>query len=146
MRIDAVPGTLLDTAWSPLPCKPSVLAAAGISRLSPPRPPAYRRPRMTDYIHAGPYVGCGKIEAPQPCIGVCQDRKILTVGKDDYERALATARNLQRQLHGTHALLAQLAWSVPRGGQWELSWRALQARARELLATLATTDIELAGD
>jgi len=101
---------------------------------------------MTDYIQAWQCIGCGKIEAPQPCIGVCQDRKILMVGKDDYERALDAARDLQRQLHSTHALLSQLAWSVPREGQWELSYRALQARARELLATLAPIDIEPAGD
>ena len=101
---------------------------------------------MTDYIQAWQCIGCGKIEAPQPCIGVCQDRKILMVGKDDHERVLAAARDLQRQLHSAHALLSQLAWSVPREGQWELSYRALQARARELLATLAPIDIEPAGD
>ena len=101
---------------------------------------------MTDYIQAWQCIGCGKIEAPQPCIGVCQDRKILMVGKDDHERALDAARDLQRQLHGVHALLAQLAWSVPREGQWEPSWRALQTRARELLATLTPIAIEPVGD
>ena len=101
---------------------------------------------MTDYIQAWQCIGCGKIEAPQPCIGVCQDRKILMVGKDDHERVLDAVRDLQRQVHSAHALLSQLAWSVPREGQWEQSWRALQARARELLNTLTPIDIEPAGD
>ncbi len=90
-----------------------------------------------DYIQAWQCIGCGKIEAPQPCIGVCRDRKILMVGKEDHERVLDAARELQRQLHSAQALLSQLAWSVPRENQWEISWRALQVRARELLATQA---------
>ena len=35
---------------------------------------------------------------------------------------------------------------MPREGQWELSWRALQTRVRELLSTLTPIDIELAGN
>ncbi|MHB1273681.1 MAG: hypothetical protein ACYCZD_13105 [Rhodanobacter sp.] len=101
---------------------------------------------MTDYIQAWQCIGCGKIEAPQPCIGVCRDRKILMVGKDDHERVLDAVRDLQRQVHSAHALLSQLAWSVPREGQWEPSYRALQTRARELLATLAPIAIEPADD
>jgi len=97
---------------------------------------------MTDYIQAWQCIGCGKIEAPQPCIGVCRDRKVLMVGKDDHERVRDAVRDLQRQMRSAHALLSQLAWSVPREGQWEPSWRALQRRARELLSTLEPIDIE----
>jgi hypothetical protein len=32
------------------------------------------------------------------------------------------------------ALIRQLAWSKPREGEWERSFRELQARARKLLA------------
>lgn len=101
---------------------------------------------MTDYVQAWQCTGCGKIEAPQPCIGVCRDRKILMVGKDEHERVLNAARDLRRQVHSAHALLSQLAWSVPREDRWELSWRALQARARELLATQAPIAIEPVDD
>jgi hypothetical protein len=31
---------------------------------------------MKDYVKAWQCIGCGKIEAPQACIGVCQDRKV----------------------------------------------------------------------
>lgn len=101
---------------------------------------------MTDWIEAWQCAGCGKIEAPQPCIGVCRDRKILMVGKDEHERVLDAARDLQRQVQTAHTLLSHLAWSVPREGQWELSYRALQTRARELLNMLAPIDIQPVDD
>lgn len=37
-------------------------------------------------------------------------------------------------LRGLLALVRQLAWSTPREGGWERSYRELQARARKLLA------------
>lgn len=89
---------------------------------------------MTDYIQAWQCIGCGKIEAPQPCIGVCRDKKILMVGKDGYEEVLAELASAQQQLNGLRAVLLQLAWSEPRDGQWERNWRALQERARQWIA------------
>lgn len=87
---------------------------------------------MSEYIEAWQCIGCGKIEAPQPCIGVCRDRKILMVGKDEHQRVLDAMHEQQQQLLAARAVLSQLAWSTPRDGQWENSWRALQARARAL--------------
>jgi hypothetical protein len=89
---------------------------------------------VTDYIQAWQCIGCGKIEAPQPCLGVCRDKKILMVGKDEYEEVLAELTIAQQQLKGLRAVLLQLAWSEPRHGQWELNWRALQERARQWIA------------
>ena len=89
---------------------------------------------MIDYIQAWQCIGCGKIEAPQPCIGVCRDRKVLMVGKGEHEQVLAELADVQQQLKGLQAVLLQLAWSQPRDGQWERCWRALQLRAREWIA------------
>jgi hypothetical protein len=44
---------------------------------------------MNDYVKAWQCIGCGKIEAPQTCIGVCQDRKVEFVYADEHEEALA---------------------------------------------------------
>ena len=101
---------------------------------------------MSEYIEAWQCVGCGKIEAPQPCIGVCRDKKILMVGKDEHERVLAAMHELRQQLLAAQAVLSQLAWSTPRDGQWESSWRALQRRARALPGLLGPIDIEAIGD
>ena len=65
-------------------------------------------------------IGCGRLEASQPCIGICEDRPVELVYAWQLEEALA--------------LLRQLAWSTPREGEWERSFRDLQARARKLLA------------
>ncbi|KRE89073.1 hypothetical protein ASG87_05885 [Frateuria sp. Soil773] len=91
---------------------------------------------MTDYIQAWQCIGCGKIEAPQPCIGVCRDKKILVVGKDEHERALAEGEALRAQLGKAHAMLQRFGLARPREGQWERSWLALQVELREALAVL----------
>ena len=71
-------------------------------------------------------IGCGKIEAPQPCIGVCRDRKIELVYADDYD-ALAA------HLAALTAIAREIATVNPREGQWESSYKALQKRARDAL-------------
>ena len=69
---------------------------------------------MTDWIQAWQCIGCGKIEAPQPCIGVCRDRKILMVGKDDHERALAEGVVLRAQLARARAMLQRFSLATPQ--------------------------------
>ncbi len=92
---------------------------------------------MTDYIQAWQCIGCGKIEAPQPCIGVCRDRKILMVGKDQHDQLLAECAVLRERLERAHAMLQRFALARPHEGQWESAWLALQAQLREALAMLA---------
>ena len=92
---------------------------------------------MTEYIQTWQCIGCGKIEAPQPCIGVCRDRKILMVAKEDHERVLAESAALRAQLAEAHAMLQRFTLAKPREGQWERSWQALQTELREALAVLA---------
>jgi hypothetical protein len=101
---------------------------------------------MIRTIEAWQCIGCGKIEAPQTCIGVCQDRKIVMVGIDDHQQALATAGALRNQLRQAQALLSRLALSTPRDGQWEQSYRALQQQARSLLESPPGSSASLASD
>jgi hypothetical protein len=91
---------------------------------------------MTDYIQAWQCIGCGKIEAPQPCIGVCRDRKILMVAKDEHERVVERLAQAQRLVQTAIAMLGRVAHSTPREGQWERSYHALQEQAREAIAKL----------
>ena len=93
---------------------------------------------MTDYIQVWQCIGCGRIEAPQPCIGVCKDKKVFMVGKDEHERVLAEHQALQAQLQRAHAMLLRFAQARPREGHWESAWNALQAQLREALALLAS--------
>ena len=91
---------------------------------------------MTDYIQAWQCVGCGKIEAPQPCIGVCRDRKILMVGKDEYERAVGERDRAIALVRTAIAMLSRVVHSTPHEGHWERSYRALQEQARGAIAKL----------
>ncbi len=90
---------------------------------------------MTDFIQAWQCIGCGRIEAPQPCIGVCQDRKVRFVYAGEYEEALEHARRADRKADMLQKLVRQLALTNPRSGQWEQCYRAMQGQARRLLAT-----------
>ena len=71
-------------------------------------------------------IGCGKVDAPRPCVGVCQDRKVELVDAADYDVLLARVRELE-------AALALIARVTPREDALPASWRALQARARAVL-------------
>lgn len=88
---------------------------------------------MAEIVNAWQCIGCGKVEAPQTCIGICQDRKVQFVYAYDYEQALAEADRLRAEGAALGSLARQLASITPRDGQWEASYRALQDRARRLL-------------
>ena len=70
--------------------------------------------------------GCGRIDHPQPCVGVCQDRKAEYVRAIDYADALGRVEDLE-------SLLRRIAFTTPRDGECEAAWRALQGDARRLL-------------
>jgi hypothetical protein len=89
---------------------------------------------MGDPISAWQCIGCGRIEAPQTCIGVCQDRKILLVAMQDHQEALDTIQQLIGEIDTQQRLLSRIAMATPRAGQWEAAWRAVQADAKSLLA------------
>ncbi len=88
---------------------------------------------MAEHVTAWQCIGCGRIEAPQTCIGVCRDRKIEMVYAEEHAQALEELRLAREQAASYAALLRRLARITPRTGQWERSYRALQREASELL-------------
>lgn len=86
---------------------------------------------MTEYVKAWQCIGCGKIEAPQTCVGICQDRKVEFVYAQEHREEIAHLQNRARALE---LLVRQIALTTPREGEWERSYRALQQRARLALA------------
>jgi len=94
---------------------------------------------MSEHINAWQCIGCGRIEAPQNCIGICEDRKVKFVYASEHEDAMARLELASSQVSALSALVRRLASTTPREGEWEQSYRALQAQARALLATLQTT-------
>jgi uncharacterized protein YigA (DUF484 family) len=89
-------------------------------------------------VKAWQCIGCGKIEAPQTCIGVCQDRKVEFVYASEHEDVLAQLTLARTRIGTLEAITRQLARTTPRTGEWEHSYRALQQRARRMLALTST--------
>lgn len=88
---------------------------------------------MTEPISAWQCIGCGRIEAPQTCIGVCQDRRVEFVYASDLEEAQAAHAATREEFARLEAVVRRLALSRPRDGEWERSYRAFQAQARDAL-------------
>jgi hypothetical protein len=83
-------------------------------------------PTAIERFKAWQCIGCGKIESPQPCIGVCRDRAAEFVDATDYDRLFAEVEILR-------AIARDLATITPRKNEWERSYKALQERARQAL-------------
>ena len=91
---------------------------------------------MTERITAWQCVGCGRVEAPQQCVGVCSDRRVELANAADLDAALAALAVSRRHIETLAALARQIAGTTPREGRCVETWRALQKRARAaLLAT-----------
>jgi hypothetical protein len=69
-------------------------------------------------------IGCGRIDDPQPCVGICKDAKVEYVLAAEHDRAVAQLLEVVRAV----------ATTTPRAGQAERHWKALQERARKVLA------------
>lgn len=81
---------------------------------------------MVETIEGWRCIGCGKVDAPRPCIGVCEDRRVELVLAHDYAELAWRVAELEEAL----ALIARV---TPKPGELDASWLALQARARKLL-------------
>ena len=87
-----------------------------------------------DSIPAWQCIGCGRIEAPQNCVGICQDRRVEFVYASEHAQALHDLAAATRERDALHRLVRRLAFTKPREGEWERSYRMLQQEARAVLA------------
>jgi len=90
---------------------------------------------MTERVKAWQCIGCGRIEKPETCVGVCDFRKIELVYGFEHEEAIEAERARVALLE---SIVRSLARITPREGEWERSYRALQVQAREVLKTDTT--------
>jgi hypothetical protein len=84
-------------------------------------------------ITAWQCIGCGRLEAPQTCIGVCLDRKVELVSAWDHAEALVALEDANERIGMLETLLAKLARTTPREDGWKQSFLAFQADARKAL-------------
>jgi hypothetical protein len=91
-------------------------------------------------IKAWQCVGCGRLDAPANCVGICQDRKVELVGAWDYAELAVALEEATERVAALEALLSRLAHITPREGTWTASYLALRAQAQRLLAPSAAGD------
>ena len=89
---------------------------------------------MPETITAWQCIGCGRLEAPQTCVGICQDRKVELVSAWDHAEALVALEQAHERVAALEALLRKLAYVTPREAAWKDSYLGLQSDARRLLA------------
>jgi hypothetical protein len=89
---------------------------------------------LANTITAWRCIGCGRLEAPQNCIGVCQDRKVELVDAWDYAEALVRLEEANERIAKLEALVVKLAHTTPRENAWKDSYLALQTQASMVLA------------
>lgn len=83
---------------------------------------------MAETFRAWQCIGCGKIDGPAQCIGVCQDRAVELVDAGDWRAAEARAAALEE-------VVRRIALTCPKDGRWEDAWRELQKHAKLALAS-----------
>lgn len=79
---------------------------------------------------------------PQPCIGVCQDRKTELVYANVYDRLAAYAAHVSHRNEVIESFIKQLGYIKPHEGEWERTYQALQKQARDILQALAEADVK----
>ncbi len=82
---------------------------------------------MIEAIEGWQCIGCGKISADRPCVGICQDRRVSLVLASDVE-------GLQLRNKKLESIVRRLLLSKPHANAWEQSFKALQAEASRLLS------------
>jgi hypothetical protein len=94
-----------------------------------------------EYIPVWQCIGCGRIEAPQTCIGVCRDNKVLFIDKDTHERALAEIARVREELTSVRERLLKFSQCSPKNGLFEQTFVALQAELRDVVRRLPSKGI-----
>lgn len=92
---------------------------------------------MTETVKGWQCIGCGNLEAPQTCIGVCEYRKVELVYAFEHAQTAAELQAATAQRDALAALLRRFASVKPREGAWETALRRFQAEARKALDDLA---------
>jgi hypothetical protein len=86
-----------------------------------------------EHIPAWQCIGCGRIEAERPCIGICQDKQTSFVYASDFESLRAENYRLLEKVDAMRALVRQMAHTTPRPGKATETLIAFKKLAQEAL-------------
>lgn len=77
---------------------------------------------------------CGRIDAPQPCLGVCVRHPGVVADVSEYRRLAEITAQLVADDHAFTTLARLLATVTPRPGHEQSTLTAVRSRAQELLS------------
>ncbi len=81
-------------------------------------------------------IGCGRVEASRPCVGICQDRRARLVELDSFVVALERAQSSEARVSALESFARLVAATRAKPGGAEATLAALQTRARTMLASV----------
>ena len=81
--------------------------------------------------------GCGRVEAPQACLGVCLRQPGEVVRADRHVEAVSRAADADRDARALRGLVRQLAFTTPRAGHGAETVAALREAALALVGAAA---------
>ncbi len=79
-------------------------------------------------------IGCGRVEASRPCLGICQDRRARLVELSALVEAIDEAQALEARLAKLMDFVRSVATTRAKPGAEDKTLSALRARAQEALA------------
>jgi hypothetical protein len=82
-------------------------------------------------------IGCGRVEASRPCVGICQDRRASFVELDNFLVALERAETSEARASALANFVRLVATIRAKPGGEETTLTALRNRAQAALASLA---------
>lgn len=109
------------------PLTPALRTRARAALHALPAPPV-----AADEITTWACDSCGRIEAPQPCIGVCVRPTTTFVPATVHHELIARARELEAAQSRLAVPLRQLAWTTPR--DWDETASAIEQVIEAALA------------
>jgi len=89
---------------------------------------------MVEIIEGWQCPGCGKIEVPASCMGMCADVRVALVSAENYAAAIQRAERAERECRELRSLLGELAGAVPVDGLPEEDRVEVSRRAWAYLA------------
>jgi hypothetical protein len=82
-------------------------------------------------------IGCGRVEASRPCVGICQDRPARLVELDNLVAALERAESSDARASELASFVRLVAATSAKPGGEAATLAALRSRARSVLASVA---------
>lgn len=80
-------------------------------------------------------IGCGRVEASRPCVGICQDRRARLVELDNFVAAVERAEISEARASELASFIRLVAAISAKAGGEEATLAALRSRARTVLAS-----------